>query len=286
MLGEPITPRSADKSRLVHSLVARNDALTSENKIHDDEVARRFGFAGGLVPGVTVYGYMTWPAAHEWGTAWLEAGTMSARFAAPIYDGERVEVVADWAGDELRLSALNEKGDVCATGVAAMGQPTPPLDLRDFPSEPMPASDHRPPASPEVLVDITLGTYARTWRADHAADYLELVSDDLDVYRDPPIAHPGWLLRGANYVLSQSVRLGPWIHVGSQVRHHSVVTDGEVVATRGHVVELFERGGHRFVVLDVLTSVGDRAVTSVRHTAIYEPRQVRDPTLWDSGGDG
>ena len=61
------------------------------------------------------------------------------------------------------------------------------------------------------------------------------------------------------------------------MQNHSVVTDGEVVATRGRVVELFERGGHRFVALDVLTSVGDRPVTSVRHTAIYEPRQVRSP---------
>ena len=36
------------------------------------------------------------------------------------------------------------------------------------------------------------------------------------------------------------------------------------------------KGGHRFVAMDVLTSVGERPVTSVRHTAIYEPRQVRD----------
>ena len=127
---------------------------------------------------------------------------------------------------------------------------------------------------------------------------LNLVSDDLSVYRDPPIAHPGWLLRAANYVLSRSVRLGPWIHVESEVRNHSVVTDGEVVATRGRVVDLFERGGHRFVALDMLTAVGDRPVTSVRHTAIYEPRQVREHppplrgssdgvvtgiVLWDSG---
>ena len=37
---------------------AFNTAKASENKIHDDEVARRFGFGGGLVPGVDVYAYM------------------------------------------------------------------------------------------------------------------------------------------------------------------------------------------------------------------------------------
>ena len=31
----------------------------SSLKIHDDATARRFGFGGGLVPGVDVYGYMT-----------------------------------------------------------------------------------------------------------------------------------------------------------------------------------------------------------------------------------
>ena len=72
VLGEPTTPRSASKSRLSHKLVARNDAVTSENKIHDDDVAKRFGFSGGLVPGVTVFGYMTWPAAKAWGREWLE----------------------------------------------------------------------------------------------------------------------------------------------------------------------------------------------------------------------
>jgi len=279
VLGKPTSERLAGKSRLVHRLVARNDAVESENKIHDDAVAKRFGFQGGLVPGVTVHGYLTWPAAERWGRAWLEAGTITSRFLSPVYDGEPVEIWSDASGDELHVEARNERGDVCATAVAGMPASTiPPLDLDTFPNEPMLAPDRRPPASPEVLSAVTLGVYERRWHADKAQEYLDIVSDDLDLYRDPPIAHPGWLLRGANYVLSQSVRLGPWIHVGSECRHHSVVTDDELVETRGLVVDLFEKGGHRFVSMDVLTSVDARPVTSVRHTAIYEPRQVRDPS--------
>jgi hypothetical protein len=38
---------------------AFNASKESENKIHDDAVARQFGFRGGLVPGVDVYAYMT-----------------------------------------------------------------------------------------------------------------------------------------------------------------------------------------------------------------------------------
>ena len=42
-----------------YRIVVFNTAHDSENKIHDDATARRFGFGGGLVPGVDVYGYMT-----------------------------------------------------------------------------------------------------------------------------------------------------------------------------------------------------------------------------------
>ena len=37
---------------------AFNTAKLSENKMHDDTVAKRFGFSGGLVPGVDVMAYM------------------------------------------------------------------------------------------------------------------------------------------------------------------------------------------------------------------------------------
>ena len=40
----------------VHNAVARNFAEASENKIHSDDIAKRFGFTGALVPGVTVFG--------------------------------------------------------------------------------------------------------------------------------------------------------------------------------------------------------------------------------------
>ena len=50
---------------------ARNLSHASENKIHDDAVARTFGFGGGLVPGVEVYAYMTHLPVGRWGMGWL-----------------------------------------------------------------------------------------------------------------------------------------------------------------------------------------------------------------------
>src|ERR1051326_3943273 len=73
---------------------AYNTAHDSENKIHDDATARRFGFGGGLVPGVDVYGYMSHMPVARWGRAWLERGRAECRFFKPVYDGEIATVTA------------------------------------------------------------------------------------------------------------------------------------------------------------------------------------------------
>ena len=82
-----------------HQVRAHNGATASENKIHDDAVARQHGFAGGLVPGITVFGYLTAPIVKAWGQAWLERGALSARFRQPIYDGDDVTVVGNPSSD-------------------------------------------------------------------------------------------------------------------------------------------------------------------------------------------
>src|SRR5437660_12546204 len=73
---------------------AYNTSKQSENKIHDDTVARRYGFSGGLVPGVDVMAYMIHLPVARWGRAFLERGLIEARFGKPVYDGETAEVPA------------------------------------------------------------------------------------------------------------------------------------------------------------------------------------------------
>ena len=73
-------------------LQAYNTAKQSENKMHDDTVAKKFGFSGGLVPGVDVMAYMMHMPVARWGRAFLEHGLIDARFHKPVYDGEATEV--------------------------------------------------------------------------------------------------------------------------------------------------------------------------------------------------
>jgi len=63
---------------------AFNTAKLSENKMHDDTVAKRFGFSGGLVPGVDVMAYMMHLPVTKWGRAFLERGLIEARFVKPV----------------------------------------------------------------------------------------------------------------------------------------------------------------------------------------------------------
>jgi hypothetical protein len=255
---------------------AHNTATASANKIHDDTIAKSLGFRGGLVPGVDVYAYLCHLPAARWGRGWLEGGTMTARLQAPVYDGDRVKVVAaDVATPEaagaLELTLSDPTGATCAVGRATeAGAAGAPPDPAGWPPADPPAVP--PPCRAEVLTAMPLGSISATFHSVHAGPYLDDIGESLPLFRQEGVAHPGWLLRFANWVLTANVRLGPWIHVESRVEFFSALTDGERLETRALVAGISERGGHHFVDLDVLQLVGDRAVARTAHTAIYQPR--------------
>jgi len=141
----------------------------------------------------------------------------------------------------------------------------------------MPSRDARPKADEITLAnDTVLGTIRETVDATSHAKYLGDVREVHPLYAESGLVHPGFLLRRANTILRDTVRLGPWIHVGSTVQFHGTMQVGQSLETRGRVANLFERKGHGFVDLDILMLTDDeQAVASVRHTAIYEPRQIR-----------
>lgn len=258
---------------------AHNTATHSANKIHDDEVARRFGFTGGLVPGVDVYAYLTHPPAETWGIDWLERGTMQGRFHSPVYEGELVTVdivehLERDGGPMVRLELRNPAGDVCATGEATL-----PARAEDAPSASLwsdvPQAIEPPPASPlSLVVGSAFGLTAHGFHAEKASAYLDDIREALPLYVDEGVAHPGWLLRDANFVLASNVRLGPWIHVESRTQHFRAVRDGQTVQTRATVTREWEQKGHRFVELDVAVLADGTVAQRITHTAIYAPRQV------------
>jgi len=256
---------------------AFNTATSSDNRIHDDATAARFGFTGGLVPGVDVFAYMAHAPMKLWGPGWLENGRISARFEKPVYDGDEATLrTSEHGADEMTL-VLWSRGSICAVGEAHRGGAEAAARIPERGEQP--AQESRPAASPDSLkAGLVMGYPLETYTAAEGREHLEAVREEAELYEGGAIASPAWLLRRANYILATNVKLGPWIHVESDVRLHGVVRDGDVVDVRAQVAASHERKGHRIVDLDFAMLANGKPVMSGRHVAIYEPRQVREAT--------
>lgn len=254
---------------------ARNAPASGENKIHDDAVARQYGFPGALVPGVMLYAYLTHPLAAGLGEAWLTRGTAHVRFLKPVLDGEELTVAGavtarDAHGLTATVRATTARAGECAVAEVTVpgGSPTP-VNLALYGTAPLPAE--RPPVSRDLLERPgPLGTPEATYDETGAAAWLDKVSDLLAIYRGPQgRIHPAFFLDQANRVLDRNMRLDAWIHAASRVRHLGAARVGERLVTRGRVRSLYERKGREYVEVDVVVTAGARAVAHVLHTAIY-----------------
>ncbi len=261
-------------TQLRHVVAAYNLSAASENRIHDDTVAKKFGFAGGLVPGVEVYAYMSHLAVQQYGIDWLRHGSAECRLLKPVYDGK--EATASGSPDENGGLALQvTMGDIlCATGSARLEalEPAPPLD--EIPAAPLPAE--RPEAAPESLrPGMVLGTFEAQYSDEEQLAYLRDARETLPLYAEEKITHPGLILRLANRALGSNVKMGPWMHVGSHIRNYATAGFDARLSARARVLKEYEHKGHRFVEIDVRAIAnGTDCVARIDHTAIYRPRQV------------
>lgn len=230
---------------------AHNAATDAENKIHDDQFAASLGFRGGLVPGITVYGYMVPAVLDVFGFRWLESGSINMRLSNPCYEGETVISSCDGSV----VTAKHDNGSIYASGTVTIDDQTD-LDVPSLPVHPLPEMDQRPVASSAtILPGLLLGT-------------LRL---PVDVEKTDAI--PERLLRMANQILVQNFRMSPWIHAGSHVRHHRLAGLGEEVTVKGVIQECFERKGRKFAVAGIRMSGAEPSsspMATVRHTFIYQ----------------
>ncbi len=259
-----------------YELNAFNTATASENKIHDDAIARRFGFRGGLVPGVEVFAYMAHMPVARWGRSWLERGQAECRFLKPVYDGAVARVTATEDGDALDLSVTSAQ-DRCATGrafIPAERRVAPPIDA--LPAGAPPAE--RPAANETSLAPgRALGIRPVTIDRAMLGNYLDDIREPEPIYRTEGLVHPGQILRLANQALVQNVVLGPWIHVGSKLRNYAAVHVGQQLTLRSRITSNAVSKGHAIVEFDaIVVADGERSVVEITHVAIWRPRQVSE----------
>ncbi|MGY4352732.1 hypothetical protein ACVWXM_009225 [Bradyrhizobium sp. GM7.3] len=220
---------------------AYNTAKQSENKMHDDNVARRFGFSGGLVPGVDVFAYMMHVPVARWGRDFLSRGLIEARFIKPVYDGETADVDATEHNGLLTIEVFS-RTELCATGTASLPVAATAVSWSDYVE--VPAIVERKPVNPATFeTGKWLGTTPRRWAGQDAADYLADIREADPIFAQEGLGHPGLIQRVMNRVLVDNTILGPWIHVGSRMQLLSAARAGDEITARAKVTaELREEG--------------------------------------------
>mgnify|MGYP001611899450 CR=1 FL=1 len=230
-------------------LIARNAAADSENRIHDDAAARRLGFAGALVPGVTTYGLVVPAIVEALGEGWLERGGATLRLLRPVYDGETIVLRETPAAGGMEIVVEGEGGDRRATVacVAAHGEVSP--DLRDFPEASLPSP---PPLATRAALE-----------GARVLGSIPLDSPEAAIDLAAAVVGAG------NEIIARNFTLGPWMHVATDVAHFAATRAGDAVSARGRVAALYECNGHEYVEADILVLAANRPLARLRHTAIW-----------------
>lgn len=255
---------------------AFNTSKASENKIHDDATAKRFGFKAGFVGGVNVYGYMTHVPLQHWGRAWLERGTGEAQFAKPVYDDAIAEITAVEDADGLEL-AVHSEGILCATGRAALPADLPPPPaLSDFEAV-SPRANRASADETSLKIGDWLGMTPLTITEALNARDLEDIRETDPLYAREKIVHTSTIMRCFNWALSHNVILPAWIHMGSKVRNLGIAHVGDTLNVRARITRNYEHKGHKWVELDAIVVANETTpIARAIHIAIYRPRQLAE----------
>ena len=213
-----------------HRVSAYNTSKHSENKMHDDTVAKRYGFVGGLVPGVDVMAYMMHLPVAKWGRAFLERGLIEARFVKPVYDGQLADVTGEERNGGLAIQ-VESRGELCATGTASLPAAAPSFSLSDF-VDVAAVAERKVVDATSYALGKWLGAVPRGWAADAAKEYLADIRETETIYAREGLGHPGLLPRVMNKVLVDNAIMGPWIHVGTRMQLLSAGRIGDELTAR------------------------------------------------------
>lgn len=252
-----------------------NASVNAENKIHDDAVAQRYGFAGGLVPGTMVYAHLTRPFVAAHGLTWFEHCVSELALLKPAYHGDRVRVTATGeppASAEAHVLGREENAELIARLESGLVDTLPPLHAQaDL--KPAPGGERVPIGWDALQVDVPL--QALSWRPtiDDHIRWTEAASDPLPLYRESggPV-HPGLVLQAANNVFTHHFEVPAWIHTSSRIVQRAPIRINDWVQVRAVPLEKWEHKGHQFMNLYVVMHTSAGPAVEVYHEAIFAPR--------------
>ena len=259
---------------------ALNTAPDSENQIHSDDLAKRYGFKGGLVPGVTVSAYLLHPVIESSGMAWLEKGYANCKITSPLYDGENFEVISEIPREGQTNTFLkNEDGKIIANAESKI--------LENIPSKPKYRGDlliqeefKAPVASFaewKKLKKEGCKAFKFHWGGDNPLIYLS------DEKKLPLILQPSksghanlsFLLGCANWILAGNAFMNPWVHLETKSQNYKAVSIETTLIAEMSVIDFYEKKGHEFIEVEVnlFEEKSKQCCMSINQLAIFKLRK-------------
>lgn len=258
-------------------LTGRNYATDQVGGIHDDAAAAKYGYVGGLVPGVALFTAAIPRIVESYGDAWAARGRVELRFRRPCYDGDVLRMVGPQACPDGRIRFdLSHEGGASSCEIHLSPDAGEPPALTDYPET---ASKADWGSVADFLLDLEhMGSVSQVATADDIAEYVGAVGGS-DPFSGTDRVNPGYLLR--TYIhLSRAVfptkPAGPTIHVASTARYFAPVPVGSTLSIRGRVKHLYAKNGNRYVMYDYAWFLSDGTpVLQDDHTVVYELKQHR-----------
>ena len=257
-------------------ILALNNAEQSENRIHSDEIARRYGFGGALVSGVNVFGYLTQPLVRAYGESFLQQGIMDVLFLKPAYQDDLLNIQSENLGQEScqrnhLTTIVNEDNVLLAKLESWLPDELPPISpLADM------ASGAKEAKRPEISWDaITINKPCPyfNWQPtqEENDEHVTVQRDQSDVYQgSDAYLHPFLILDACNKALMRMFHLPAWIHTGSKLVIRKALRLGQIIEVRTMPVEKWERKGHQFIKLYIAMWESGSVTLEVEHTAIFK----------------
>jgi len=266
-------------SKDIWSAKALNTAPNSENQIHGDDMAKEFGFKGGLVPGVTVSAYLLHPVIEKWGLDWLEKGWAKCKITLPLYDKENFTVYFNEISENKILSNLkNTNKIVTANAEAAL--------LEGIPKAPKIRNDkiaienyQGPRSSKEIWMKLKKDgcmAFEYFWGGKNPLIYLRDQNNLPDLLNPSKkgFSNLSFLLGCSNWALASSAYMNPWIHLQTISQNYQALPFNSSVIAEIQVNEVFDKKGHEFVDVDVnLFKQEDKScIMTINLLSIYKVR--------------
>ena len=261
------------------SAIALNTAPDSSNRIHGDEIAKQYGFEGGLVPGVTVAAYLVHPAVEKWGLDWLNFGFANCRVTSPLYDKESFKVdmnLIDEASCSTTLIKSNKLVSANAEISLTQELPVPPTRRND----PIVDDDYKAPkASFDLWKELQqegCQAFRFFWGAENPLTYLS-ENKDLPVLLQPNkggFSNFSFLLGCSNWSLAGNAYMNPWVHLQTISQNYRSVPQGTSIISEMEVKDFYEKKGHEFVDVNVnlFDEKDDSCIMTINLIAIFKLR--------------